>query len=61
MKKLLLIITVTLAITGCQWQRQQLDNTKAAFIQGCVLKTISASLEDDGETLTLKATCKKEK
>ena len=59
--RILSLLISLLLLAGCIPYYASYANMDTAFRVGCDSKTIVASLNIDGETLILKATCTKEK
>ena len=57
----ILSLLLSVLLVGCNPSYNSYANMDNAFRVGCDSKTIVASLNIDGETLILKATCTKEK
>lgn len=54
-------ILVLLGLAGCSPQYRQYDLTHRAFVQGCSMPSIASELNTEGDTLTMHATCTRDK
>lgn len=59
--KIILTILVVLGLAGCSYEYSQYHRLSQAFTTGCKYNTIQSSLNTEGDTLTIQATCTKDK
>lgn len=56
-----LVLSLSIILAGCNPAYTAYSNMHSAFYAGCDSKTISSSINTEGDSITLKATCTKDK
>lgn len=56
-----LIFLALLGVTGCSREYAQYHNLSSAFVRGCEYNTMQSSLSTQGDTITIHATCYKDR